>query len=469
MSRIIGIQHKVKRTAQGEARPTVVYIIDGDKHTSRKLADEDAELNFVLGKLEITQAGKTITEGVREGDSIAMMLGGSGNYLAYALARQAMSVGAKVYRVPAFKVKAYREQQANELTDVSTKKKQKKVKEKVEDSRLLAEMLISQPSEFLEVDIRALNVITATELLRARTDAMKDRIACEQRLRQRTIGAVYTNPTGLYAEGGLEKAFDDMKANDIVFAALKKQEGQLSRELEKALQKIPAYTEIFEKVEGVGPLTAARIIACVGDISNFESDAKLKKFLGVHVMEDGRFPRQRRGERGEFNPVARQALYLIADQFLKREDSVWGKKLREYWAKFKAKHPQTLEINTSFKPLFHTISRTFITHGIPHTPHQTELKTLDDLIMYVATAKAKVTSVDGELSLVHEEVFTRFEDEIAKLEISSTTTSKSFNSGHLLSTAKWRTVTKFVEWLFREWKTLEAKPQNNSDETKVAA
>ena len=51
MARIIGIRHRIKQTAQGEARPTQVAIVeDGVKPRILDLADDDAELDFALGR-----------------------------------------------------------------------------------------------------------------------------------------------------------------------------------------------------------------------------------------------------------------------------------------------------------------------------------------------------------------------------------------------------------------------------------
>src|SRR3989344_4172356 len=47
--RFVGIAHRVKKTAKGEARPTLVFVSNGDEETNHELADEQAERDFVLG------------------------------------------------------------------------------------------------------------------------------------------------------------------------------------------------------------------------------------------------------------------------------------------------------------------------------------------------------------------------------------------------------------------------------------
>lgn len=99
------------------------------------------------------------------------------------------------------------------------------------------------------------------------------------------------------------------------------------------------YKELFEPIAGVGPMIASRLITAIGDIRRFETDAKLKAFCGVHVLSDGRFPRRRRRETSNWHPHARQALYLLGNQFNRRPNSIWGRKLREYKEKLREKHP----------------------------------------------------------------------------------------------------------------------------------
>lgn len=53
MARFIGIQHRRKQTAAGEARPTMVCIMGGRRPVKLELVDEQAELDFVTGKLPV--------------------------------------------------------------------------------------------------------------------------------------------------------------------------------------------------------------------------------------------------------------------------------------------------------------------------------------------------------------------------------------------------------------------------------
>ncbi len=452
MPRTIGIRHRVKQTAKGEARPTQVCIVEGEKVTLLDLGDEQAELDFASGifptahrnveeredltkvkrhhikwrKLtsvdqahglpdsHVRQDGRTYYrahqipstyDGLKAHDRVAMVLGGSGDSLAYALTRRGKSIDASVYRIPPSKLSIARGEG-----------------NKDDDADLLARLLEETPEFFYSSDNRDLALITVRELYRARMDAMKARIACEQRLRQLVIGETFRSD--IYPEGDVEHAFDLRKANDIVLQNLEREEAARDRQLAKALEGLDIYQQLFKQVEGLGPSAAARILSAIVDYrqfivgpdeaemqrlyeeserlekeGNFEADigriedkltkgdkkfrtlqlvrsykrrigkgseaalldqaiachktraqmrhkarqktaAKLKAFCGVHVLEDGRFARKRSGQVANWNPDARQGLYLLADQWsIYRPNSPWGVYLNQMKANLRQKHP----------------------------------------------------------------------------------------------------------------------------------
>jgi transposase len=212
---------------------------------------------------------------------------------------------------------------------------------------------------------------------------MKARIACEQRLRRQLIGKVFCQQDGLYPEGSIEVMFDQAKANDTILQSLLAEEKRREKELLKATEALDVYNALFKPIEGCGYLIAARIIAAVIDIRRFKSSAQLKAFCGVHVLADGQLPRRRHGQVANWNPTTRQALYLLAEQFNRRPNSIWGKKLLTIKEKIRQVHP-------------------------------------------------KVEMVNGK---------------------------RCYSKGHIHKMALWRTVTKFVEWLWREWWRLEKQRQ----------
>ncbi|MEK7185630.1 MAG: transposase [Patescibacteria group bacterium] len=394
--RTIGIRHRVKATAEGEARPTQVFVLyDGTKKKKvLSLEDDNAELDFVTGRLPVSwrlvtheddlsklperhlrlkeleagvsppegtpdawlkKVGKKVSvvsevpdeyDGLREGDKVAMVLGGSGDRLAFALTNRGEKIGASVHRVPTFVFSSERKKvlagdegdegvEGSAGGDGAAKKK----KGKDNDAELLARLLTAKPEFFYAVRPRDRALIGVRESLVTRIDAMKARIACEQRLRQSVIGRIFLSPEGNYPEGGVEEAFDLRKANDTIFLNLSEEEKLAEKALVRACESLDVYKQIFVPIEGCGPMTASRLISAIIDVRRFATKAKLKAFCGTHVLPDGRFPRRRAGSVANWHPDARQALYLLGVQFSKRPSSYWGQVLRRYKASLRDKHP----------------------------------------------------------------------------------------------------------------------------------
>lgn len=378
--RTIGIRHRVKATAEGEARPTQVFICDegGAKNKKKRvlaLEDDNAELDFVIGRFPISWRSVTreddvsklpghhlrwkkleggvlpsestpkewlrkdgkkllilsevpdVYDGLKEGDKVAMVLGGSGDRLAFALTNRGQKIGASVYRIPPFVFKAKREAVT---------------KDKDNDAELLTQLLTSDPNLFYIVRARDRSLIVVREALTARIDAMKARIGCEQRLRQSVIGKIFLSEEGNYPEGGVEAAFALRKANDTIFVNLSEEEKLAEVALIKACEALDVYQNLFVPIEGCGPMTSSRLISAIIDIRRFASKAQLKAFCGVHVLPDGRFPRRRAGSVANWHPAARQALYLLGEQFNRRPGSVWGQRLRAYKTTLREKHPEVV-------------------------------------------------------------------------------------------------------------------------------
>jgi hypothetical protein len=353
--RYIGIRHRTKRTVNDEARPTQVAIIEDDKVTTYELDNEQDELDWVFGIYPRTwrklEPGEAVPEGTKPhhikekgedddkvihipqtydgfqaGDLIAMGMGGSGDRLAFAISRRSeLTGGGNIMRLPPVRLKEAR----GEAT-------------KDGDAQLLAELVRTSPDKFYMVTPRDRDLIALTFVLDERTEAMRARMACQQRLRRRFIGQIFCSPEGLYPQGALEDEYQRVEANDMVLQSLFREEGQCNKRLEKAVKQIAVYTELFAPIKGVGPAIASPIIVGIGDVRRFATSAKLKKFCGVHVMLDGRFPRKRRGEVCNWRPGVRQALFLLGDQFNRRPDTAWGQRLLWRKAKLREIHPEVV-------------------------------------------------------------------------------------------------------------------------------
>lgn len=325
--RFIGIRPRIKQTAAQQARPTQVTIIGiVEKAMTIELVNDDEELDFVKGShpvawLPIYHADGTVvvlvdgkTEkvsaademercnprhvkwrkvkkdeslahldprffrtretvkgdvievasdlpfafvGLAKGDSVAMALGGSGDRFAFALSNRGEQIGARVYRIPTYGLKA-----ARIAAGVREDKKD-------DDARILAESLQLSPGSFTLTEARDRDLILLREVWIRRVEAMKARIGCEQRLHQHFIGNVFCNPDGYYPEGSVEVAFDALRSNDSIYQALCMEEETRAAELTKVVKRLEVFRELFEPIEGVGPMIAARIIVAIGDIRRF--------------------------------------------------------------------------------------------------------------------------------------------------------------------------------------------------------
>ncbi|MEO6077710.1 MAG: hypothetical protein ABIP54_02910 [Candidatus Andersenbacteria bacterium] len=509
MTRQVGIRHRVKATKEGEARPTMVAIRADDRTVVHELATETDELDFLTGRFPVEWRelqddekvewydlksanngvrphqckwkvlkkdedlskldpyrivrigdGKTrylqkipsAFEGLRAGDVVGMVLGGSGDRFAAALSRRGEDIGATVWRIQPFRLKDLR-------ADASIDN----------DHLLLASLVETKQEVFYLLRRRDREGIRVREALDIRQQAMKARIGCEQRMLQALIGTSFLNEAGHFPEGVIEEEFDRMKANDGIFQALEREEQLRDKELERAVKAVGIWKAIFDGIQGCGPRIAAGLIAPIGDIRRFwqEPDpvemgklyqrskaleeqgefeqckvhvahrltsgmpqfqalqivrswqatndknaqaqmlteaiechkkrhklrqqafhkgmAKLKAFCGVHCV-DGKFARRRVGQTSNWNPIARQTLWLLGDQFNRRPDSEWGKKLLEYKAKLRVTHPEPIEVESS-------------------------------------TAGGKKV--------------------------------KRYTDGHIHKMATWKTLSKFVEALFKAWTRIE--------------
>ncbi|HLC89500.1 MAG TPA: hypothetical protein VJG65_00910, partial [Patescibacteria group bacterium] len=141
--RFIGIVHRIKKTAKGEARPTLVCIQIGESQAMYLLETETDELDFLLHRFPIQfreiepdedlsgflprqlkwkklakdydlteiaenhrrqvdgvwyQAVKAPVkfEGFEANDTVAMILGGSGDRFAYAISRRSEEIGSRI-------------------------------------------------------------------------------------------------------------------------------------------------------------------------------------------------------------------------------------------------------------------------------------------------------------------------------------------------------------------------------------
>lgn len=407
--RVIAIAHRVKAKVKDgeaiEAVPTKVMIVNEGKSVNYDLADERAELDFVFGlfpvkwqafdydnpdhaeaiaklashhvlwkkagdadsqfladlpgrlikreksgkKEEVFLISKFATqfEGLTAGDTALMVLGGSGDALAYALSRRGEMIDANLYRLSGHALKTARGD---------------KPSDQAERDQSELETLVS----FWATAPKSFNLCDAADRQRIRVDicysafkeAQAARMACAARLRQQTIGRVFMSDDGLYPEGQIDLWFKQTKGNDVLLDSFITAETRAKAALEKAVQACRVWS-VFEPIVGVGPSIAGALIASIGDVRRFANEkmdeSKLVAFCGLHALKPdgtkfqpgdtplgGIMARRRVGQLSNWKPQAKQALYSLGDQFNRRPETPWGKKLLENKASLRITHPEVV-------------------------------------------------------------------------------------------------------------------------------
>lgn len=419
--RTISVVHRIKKTADGEERPTLVAIKEVDGNFNRfELATEREEFDF------ITASGKYDGVGLRAGDTAITTLGGSGDRLSFAMSRVLGEVGGVLHRIPGYHLKETKDRVVSAGL----------VKDTRDDADLLHSLWSNVPHDFFECRIRDRETISISELYRVFKDAQLERMKCANRLRARLVGALFLSEEGKYPEGKIEDWFDAKKADDPIFKALEQEEKSAKANLEKAI-KATRIADIFSGVVGCGPVIIGGLVCSIGDIRRFSGPEKLVSYtLGLNSSfnETGRFPRARRGERTNWNRTARQTLYQLADQFNRRPESEWGQKLlanKEYYRK---QHPFTLVIEKD---------------GTQETGRKFVLvdKEVDDVSRGIIRASG----------------FTPCEKKGSKyqvLDASGTAVeeirgTQRYYDGHIHRMAIWKTLREFVHFLYHAWTELE--------------
>lgn len=509
MSRIIGIRHRVKQRADQSASPTQVCVVKiGDSYQSYNLETETDELDWLLGqfptrwrlaikvsdekqvrdfasgrrthhlrwrKLRSKENPLTLSsthfvevqkniphileipaelDGLRRDDIVCICLGGSGDRLAFALSRQAEELQG---RTQVLRIKPDTLKQRRILAGEFSKN---------QDPHLLTELFRTSPTDFFSTTRRDRDLIRLKECWNSRLDAMKARIGAEQRLRSHLIGMIFCSEEGKYPEGQIERLYEQQRSNDTIITALEKEEAARNAELQGLLNQLEVYRTLLKPVRGIGPMIAARLIVTIEDIRRFENPAKLKAYLGAHVLRGGlngepepryQFPRQRTGTVANWHPEGRQALFLLADQFNRNPDSEWGQRLRSYKTTFRDKHGHgsPLSVRKGLVDAYRTAEQWLLEagHQNPIPVHGT-LETREDFHQWITQCLADITEQNRELRtevtlLANVPILQERIDQLTLQENGNMVTV--YSNAHIHKMASWRTVTKFVEWLWHAW------------------
>ncbi len=362
--RIVAIAHRVKaRRVNGEmvaALPTKVLIDEGGERTFLELSTEADELDFVnhkFGGKKSTSSGSEEFigyQGLQANDTVLMILGGSGDPLAYAISRKGESVGFSLWRMPGWALKAIRgdkpsEQSARDQSELVT----------------LVDSWKAKVGLFYQCDPVDRERIEVANYYKIFKEAQLARMGQASRTRQSLVGKIFMALDGLYPEGVMKKVLKEFSVTikGLLFKgsrpveillALDSAEKTAKTELEKSVTS-SRYWQLFLPVVGIGPSIAGAFIAHIGDMRKFENEAKLWAFAGLHTLkangtkfqqgdspQGGIMARRRKGQLSNWNPSIKQALFTLGDQFNRRQDSYWGIKLRENKVLYRTKYPEVV-------------------------------------------------------------------------------------------------------------------------------
>lgn len=452
LSRILAISYRDKESLREgvviEQRPTMVLIIDGAKKQEATLADEDHEMCFMRREKRTLPPAKDggkdreidYTEnGLKKGDIALMVMGGSGAFFAFALSNQLEKLGAgKVLWIGSTLFKRLCDTHEIVRSKLKSVDDDGKRTELTFDHMALAALYDIVPEQFREVSVRERDLILLQDVVRRRKEAMLARMACAARVRQRMKKLAYCIQDA-YPEGGVKVFIEEGVANDAMLNLFIKEEKQIEAELKKLIRSLTVW-KVFGPIERVGELTAAPLIVAIGDIHRFPSDSQLKAFLGVHTLKnDGtkfkkvkpgepkevptvgnsKFARRRQGQLSNWNQEGRQSLYLIATQFmLWAPNSPWGLVAQEVKKRFLEKHP---------------------------TPEVWVRDKDGNVVNRVKLIEGMCKRVQGGWIVT--------EEDGTKTTVLGVT---KFNPAHINRMVAWRTMTKFVEWLYKAWKATES-------------
>jgi len=324
----------------------------------RKLKAEDDEESAPLNlrrEQKVQGSRKTITmvatgvpvkfDGLQKGDTALTILGGSGDYFRAALAERIYQIGGRIYQMPAYVLA----------------ERAGKDRDKSKDAKLLTLLFQQEPHMFYFMEEQDKHLVMVRDATYALLRIMKDRIACEQSIVQRLRSEAFQKAAGqsngesvglgcpldcvLLSDSGAAQLYEQALEEDVIYQGMMKKEVEAEKRVAKLLNGLDVYQLVFAPIKGCGTRIAMRIIAAVADIRRFPRLPSFWKFCGLHV-ENGIFPRKRKGERFPGNPLARQAFYLFAaDQCNKMPDSPGGQLLRAYKAKFRAQYPEPIVVN----------------------------------------------------------------------------------------------------------------------------
>lgn len=263
--------------------------------------------DMFLGQLALAQM-------LGDGDTVCMQMGSGAD----AFASACLQNGAEVYRVPAQRVKQLKDKK--ELTTLDA-----------------LEMLFdSDPSVFYRVDEKARGIVELSA-------AMNTYYFLQKRIRipvGQWMITMERNARFLLPIDSKELKKDELLRKTLLDTTIA-WEGVWYRRVGKLCKQNPFIRDYLMPIYGVGPITAARIVATASAVERFDSVNNFVSYFGYDV-HSRRAPRMRAGEALEYNPEGQQGVWNFSIYIQKAKGTPLNEVLtarREY---LKEKYPDQI-------------------------------------------------------------------------------------------------------------------------------
>ena len=122
--------------------------------------------------------------------------------------------------------------------------------------------------------------------------------------------------------------------HDTVIKALIKTEKDIEKRVRKFVRSQHIYARwIGPHVKGVAEVLAGAMMSGIEDIGRFANVAKLWKYCGVGINDDGSIQKRKRGEKINYSPFLKTACWKIGESFVKTGDrGYYGSMYQKYKA-----------------------------------------------------------------------------------------------------------------------------------------
>jgi hypothetical protein len=508
-SRIIGYQHRTKKTKDGEARPTIFAITNnpGESVTEElELPDDLAELDWIYAKLptawrkvevgedlsgierhhikwrepgkdetleaaltawplasldvEVKNRGKknerktllgipvetaSAFTGMQKGDTLVGQFGGSGSSLNIALINRASEIGARLFLTASLNVKKAREAEQ---------------RGKEADALTVVELYRARPALFHEmfpIDAETWETMHRWDLTEAAMDQRKRLIQRAEAAARHTVYASRQYVGSALAQKVLEAKMGDATVSEVIAA-----EDAMQKELEASVEAHPLYQRLFADMKGVGPRFFGKLLSAICDIRRFprEGVGAFLTFSGQAVqVVDGKHSIQRNrrgGGNNPGNPEIRQAVWLLVEMQFSRqgEDTEWGKRFLEVKKGLAERNPTQLVCDTEI-PL--TEGKYEVGDGgVTVIFGRNKRQFFKDGCYVIQTNGDKKTLVLPPEVIPLAEGKWKTANSLCEIEMPGGTIQyrpgKTRNTKiHIHKKAKWRLGTLFMVWVFKEW------------------